>query len=158
MIVFNEKMLLFYRLFFLILGFAGCPTGSSRAQTSVRDEILATELRRFAAMVTQDTLQLRDMLDDALVYLHSNGLEESKAEHLQAVGSGRIRYRTMTRDQQQVRVRRYGKVAIVNGLVRVDVLVDGVPYLVPLHYAAVYRKRKRQWLLLNWQSTRAQTE
>ncbi len=97
------------------------------------------------------------MLDDSLIYTHSNGLTESKTQHLVSIGSGTIVYHSMRREPG-AKVRHYGKTALVNGKVNVSGLLNGKDFKVLLQYSAVYRKKQHSWLLLNWQSTRIQTE
>ena len=86
------------------------------AQSGTDKKILATELRRFDAMVQKDTAYLRGLLADDLIYIHSNSLKENKQEHISAIGSGKIVYEKMNRENPKIR--RYGKIAIINGNVR----------------------------------------
>ena len=103
-------------------------------------------------MMHKDTVSLRDMLAEDLVYMHSNALTENKTEHLSAIASGRLVYEKMTREQ--ARVRRYGKTALSNGIVNVRGLLKGNTFELRLAYTAVYRKKGGKWLLVNWQSTK----
>lgn len=104
-------------------------------------------------MTQKDTARLKKFLADDLVYLHSNGLTETKHGHLESIGSGNITYKSMDR-APQTRVRVYGKWAITNGSVRVVGILKGNPFDVQLTYSAVYRKKKGRWQLVNWQSSR----
>ncbi|MCB0533070.1 MAG: nuclear transport factor 2 family protein [Lewinellaceae bacterium] len=132
-------------------------SGSCIAQIKTGSTILDTEQRRFTAMVEKDTELLSTMLDNELQYLHSNGLYETKQQHLTAIASGKIDYQAMARQPNPI-VRRYGKIALVNGLVNVNGLINGQSFSLPLRYTAVYRKKKGKWLLVNWQSTRADSK
>lgn len=132
-------------------------SNASIAQINAKKTILETEQQRFEAMVGKDTVQLRTMLDSDLHYLHSNGLQENKQQHLTAIATGTINYLAMLRKPNPI-VRRYGKMALVNGLVNVDGEIHGQAFSVLLRYTAVYRKKKRHWVLLNWQSTRVDSE
>lgn len=122
------------------------------AQSGVDQQILDTEQRRFDTMVRKDTAALRDLLSDDLVYIHSNTMTESKSAHLASIGSGKIVYEKMTREQ--AKVRRYGKTALSNGVVQVKVSLDGKPVELRLMYTATYLKKRGAWRLVNWQSTR----
>jgi hypothetical protein len=122
------------------------------AQSKTEQQILDTELRRFEAMVGKDTVLLRDLLADDLVYIHSNTLTENKQEHISAISTGRLVYEKMTREQ--ARVRRYGKMALINGIVQVNVILNQKRLEMRLAYTAVYRKKGGAWRLVNWQSTR----
>lgn len=140
---------------FLVLALS--MSGASFAQVKAGKAILDTEQRRFIAMIEKDTVLLSTMLAGDLQYLHSNGLYETKQQHLAAIATGKIDYKAMARQPNPV-VRRYGKVALVNGLVNVDGLINGQSFSLTLRYTAVYRKKKGQWLLVNWQSTRADSK
>lgn len=114
--------------------------------------VLETEARRFEFMTKSDTIALAPMLADDLVYMHSNGLTESKIQHLNAISTGRLHYNTMHREEAHVRL--YGKIAITNGLLHAMGVLNGNPFDLHLRYTAVYQKQKHGWRLLNWQSTR----
>ena len=134
--------------YFLLLPFYGL------AQSKTDRLILATEQQRFASMVSRDTVALRPLLADDLLYTHSNALQETKAAHLSAIATGRLVYASMLRETAQVR--RYGKMALTNGIVQVTGVVNGTSFDVRLLYTAVYRRVRGQWQLVNWQSTRLQ--
>lgn len=122
------------------------------AQSKTDQKIIDSEQRRFDAMVRKDTLALRDLLADDLVYIHSNTLTENKKEHLSNIATGRLIYEKMTREQ--VKVRRYGKMALTNGFVQVKGILKEKAFEMRLAYTAVYRKKGGTWRLVNWQSTR----
>ena len=114
--------------------------------------ILAVEQSRFEAMTRSDSVMLGGLLADDLVYIHSNALKESKSEHIQSIVSGKIVYQSM--DRESVNVRLYGNIAISSGVIKVKGVFSGNPFEVKMLYTAVYRKKKRSWQLVNWQSTR----
>ncbi len=121
------------------------------AQSKSTQKVLDTEAQRFAAMMRADTLALRPMLAEDLVYVHSNALKENKSEHLAAIASKKLVYEKM--DREAANVRFYGKTALVNGIVKVQGKLKGNAFEVRLLYLAVYRKKKGAWVLINWQST-----
>jgi hypothetical protein len=141
----------------LLLGFMLVVQGLTNAQSRGALKIAETELERFSAMVQQDTVALRTMLDDDLYYLHSNGHHESKKQHLEAIAAGSIVYKAMKREPNPT-IRHYGKLGIINGRVQVEGQFNSSAFSVLLEYTAVYRKKKRRWLLLRWQSTRVDRE
>jgi len=134
--------------YFLLLPFYGL------AQSKADRLILETEQQRFAYMVSRDTVALRPLLADDLVYIHSNAMQENKAGHLTAIATGRLVYASMLRETAQVR--HYGKNALTNGIIRVQGVLNGNSFAVRLLYTAVYRRQHGQWQLVNWQSTRLQ--
>lgn len=136
-------------LFFLLLN---APVfGQTEAVTR---EILAVQQARFNAMTGKDTLALRDLLTDDLVYIHSNAMAENKSQHLTAIVSGKVIYEKMTPDV--TKVRHYGKIAIADGRVNVKGILNGQAFDIVLVYTAVYQKFKNKWRLASWQSTKAQ--
>jgi ketosteroid isomerase-like protein len=137
------RSIFFFLLFLPLFAFA---------QSKCEQKILDTEQRRFEAMVRKDTLAPRDLLADDLVYIHSNTLTENKKEHISAISTGRLIYEKMLREH--VRVRRYGKMALTNGIVQVKGILKEKTFEMRLAYTAVYRKKGGTWWLVNWQSTR----
>lgn len=117
------------------------------------NKILAAEHLRFEAMTKRDTGALKEMLHEDLVYIHSNALTETKSTHISAIAQGTLVYQKMSREK--VVVRQYGKIAITNGTLKVQGILKGAPFELNLLYTAVYKKRKNQWQLLNWQSTKS---
>ncbi|MBC7777794.1 MAG: nuclear transport factor 2 family protein [Phycisphaerae bacterium] len=122
------------------------------AQPHKAQKVLAEEARRFEAMTRADTSTLRPMLADELVYVHSNALKENKLEHLAAIASRKLVYEKMER--QEASVRFYGKTALVNGVVKVRGILNGNAFDLRLLYLAVYRKKRDNWVLTRWQSTK----
>lgn len=120
--------------------------------SNAQSEVLDAEAQRFIAMTSRDTMALRQMLSDDLVYIHSNGMQETKEAHLKSIRTGAIVYQKMTR--KEVQVRKYKKLAITNGVVQVQGLLNNASFELHLLYTAVYKKKKKTWQLLNWQSTR----
>lgn len=125
------------------------------AQSVNQSSILAAEEQRFKHMEAKDTAWLRQNLDDELVYLHSNGLRETKEQHLHSIGHSEIVYQKIDW-QPGAEARQYGKIALTNGQIHVKGILRGNPFEIKLLYSAVYRRKKGKWRLLNWQSTRLQ--
>lgn len=126
---------------------------SAGAQNVPDQSVVIAENRRFEAMTQRDTLELAKILSDELVYIHSNGLLESKPTHLKAIATGAIVYRSLERAEEPV-VRRYKTIAIINGVVKVTGIINTSPFELRLRYTAVYKRQRHRWQLLNWQSTR----
>jgi len=143
--------MVFLRYLILIVWFLMGVFGLN-AQSKAAQKVLETELRRFEAMTTADTAALSPMLSGELFYVHSNALREDKSAHIEAIATKKLVYQTMERESASVR--RFGRTAIVNGLLRVKGILNGNAFEVRLLYLAVYRKKRGEWHLLNWQSTR----
>src|SRR6267143_702073 len=76
-------------------------------------QVLATEDRRFAAMEHADTGALVNLLVPDLTYTHTDGVQNTRAELLQIVGSGALRYASIAPEAREVRV--FASAAIVTG-------------------------------------------
>lgn len=115
--------------------------------------LLDSEQDRFRAQTTRDTQTLDKLLADGLIYIHSNGLVEDKADFIGSVSSGGIRYeRMIPREGRQVW--RRGRTAVINGVVDVEGSYRGTAFDIALRYTSVYRKKKGRWQLMRWQSTK----
>jgi len=101
-------------------------------------DIESVERARFAAMTRQDIKALQPMLADDLIYCHSNGRCENKAQLLESIRTGRIRYRAV--DILSLRPRTAAGAVIVNGSIAV--------------YMGVYVRRDGEWRLAAWQAAR----
>ena len=115
-------------------------------------DIESVERARFAAMTHQDIKALQPMLADDLIYCHSNGRCETKAQLLESIRSGRIRYNSV--DILSLRPRPAAGAVIVNGSIAVDGAADGLPVKMQLVYMGVYVRRDGQWRLAAWQAAR----
>lgn len=138
-------------VFLVLLAFS--PTGAAaQADSASIRAVLGAEDQRFAAMLRADTAALaRDLAGD-LTYTHTDGMHNSKAEFLRLVGSGALRYTTVTPQARTVRVA--GPIAVVDGRSAMQVESDGHAHRFAIRYLAVYRRDARGWTLIAWQSTR----
>jgi len=115
-------------------------------------DIESVERARFAAMTRQDIKALQPMLADDLIYCHSNGRCENKAQLLESIRTGRIRYRAV--DILSLRPRTAAGAVIVNGSIAVDGTMDGLPVKMQMVYMGVYVRRDGEWRLAAWQAAR----
>ena len=103
-------------------------------------------------MTHQDIKTLQPMLADDLIYCHSNGRCETKAQLLESIRTGRIRYRAV--DILSLRPRTAAGAVIVNGSIAVDGTMDGLPIKMQMVYMGVDVRRDGQWRLAAWQAAR----
>lgn len=110
------------------------------------------ERRRFTAMVAQDVAALEPLLAEELRYVHSNGQLESRAQFLETVRSGRIRYESI--DVREIDVRLYDEIGLASGLITVGGRSGGQLLQLELRYTDAYVRRDGRWQLVAWQTTR----
>jgi ketosteroid isomerase-like protein len=125
--------------------------GTGSAQSTA--EVLSAEDARFAAMIRGDTAALASMLADDLLYVHSSGRTETKAQFLTAVGSQAIRYLAFVPVDR--RVTTLGPdAALIMGRANARVSLGGPPLEFDIRYIAVYGRASGRWQLRGWQTTR----
>jgi ketosteroid isomerase-like protein len=102
-----------------------------------------------AAVIAQDKAALEKWLAEDLVYAHSNGKTESKAEYIASVVTGPSRYQAFTEENTIVRV--YGDVAVLEGNVEVKPVGRDAYRVRTLE---VYLQRAGRWRMTAHQSAR----
>ena len=122
------------------------------SQTSAESVVTDTEKQRFAAFVSKDYTYLDKVLADDLFYCHSNGLIDSKTSLVQSLKDGKLTYQEMI--PEEIKVRIYGKTAVVTGLCAAKVLSNGQQISTKFRFTDVYVKNKVGWQMVSWQSLR----
>lgn len=111
----------------------------------------AADDARVAAMIAANPAQLAATFSDDLLYVHSNGLEDTKASFTATLTSGKSKYNKITYEQRNFREVAPGLV-LMNGRCRVS-LGKSAPFTeLHLSFLAAYRLEKGTWRFLAWQS------
>lgn len=120
-------------------------------------EILALERRRLAAMVGADLPALRELLDDRLIYVHSNGGMDTKASLLSALGRKRLDYLAIEPGEPSVRIAGpWGAKAEVRGPARLRVAGPEGELTLELRYVATWERGPGGWKLIGYESKPAE--
>lgn len=115
-------------------------------------ELEALDGRRAAATIAKDRGTLADLLAPELRYVHSSGTDENRDTYLERVCGGYYDYRALTTLRRDWRV--HGAVALCNGDVRIEVIVQGKPKTIHSRYLQVWvRNAAGAWQMASWQST-----
>ena len=123
----------------------------ARAQTP-EQSILDLSKKKFGWMIRMKYDSLEAILDDRLMFVHSNGWVENKQEIIQDIKSGKLRYVGIQVTEASVRI--YPSMAIVNGKGKFSVLLEGNPLELTLSYTEVYVQKKDKWLLASRHANR----
>lgn len=110
-------------------------------------DIRTYEDRRFKAMVAADVPTLEQLLDDRLVYTHSNASVDSKSSLIESIKTRR-QYQKIEPSHQEFRV--FGDAAVATGQARIE--LNGGRTL-DLRYTDVWVKAGDGWRMVAWQST-----
>ncbi len=127
--------------------------GAAMSAPADRDiaAVKAADAERIRATTSNDFEALGKVLADDLVYTHSSGTTETKAEFIEALRSGRAKYQSI--EPSDLRVRLYGTMALVNGQSKV-VTGGREPKTFEIRWTQAWVKRGGRWQLVNWQSTK----
>jgi hypothetical protein len=144
------------RLFTLIamlgLGSAGTAWAQECSGSVTADEAMKAETARYAAQTSNDFAAMEKLFGNDLTYNHSSAASDDKAKYIDAMKSGRTKYRKMT-PNGDVRTRTYGCIAIITGTAVYEVTAGGQDRTVPLRFTAIWAKRPSGLEFVSWQST-----
>jgi len=118
--------------------------GDSGARSA---SLLAAEDRLLQAEARRDVKGIAEGFASEAVFMHANGMRETKSEYIEAVRSGALPYRSITISDRFAKVA--GDLGVTRGTMR---LVVGDMHLGGT-YLAVYIMRDGRWQMLDWQST-----
>ena len=113
--------------------------------------IAEMERRRYEAMKQADIALLREVLDDLLVYAHSNSVTDDKESYLAKVQAGYFRYESISIEEQSILV--LSDVALLRGRMRARGLLKGSLLILDNRFLAVVRNSGGHWRLLSYQPT-----
>jgi ketosteroid isomerase-like protein len=112
--------------------------------------ILELEDHRFAAMVARDFAALEEITHDELLYTHSSGVTDTKASWLESMKSGKVKYKSASCSDRQVRF--FGDVALTRGRAAIEVDIAGQPKSLRLLFLMAYTRTPQGWKFVAWQS------
>jgi hypothetical protein len=127
-------------------------TMSAAGEEAAEGVIARLEQGRIQAMIAVDIPALERILADTLTYTHSTGRVETKRQFLDALESGRTKYKSMRRDDVKVSV--YGCAAVVTGRAQVELRSDGQDRAFAIRFTDVYVDGGGRWQMVAWESTR----
>ena len=121
--------------------------------TAIDDEVGSAERELYQAMIARDVPLLRDMLADDLVYMHSNGVAESKEAYVEGVAGGLYEYDAI--ETRYVQHWSHGNVVVRTGLIRMVVGERDKPKSEAALLFTTLWRREGRWRLVLRQTTRA---
>lgn len=109
------------------------------------------DARRCKAALDKDAATLREVLGDDLLYVHSSATAEDKATYIERACTGYYDYQGITQIRRSFRG--YGDVVLVDGDVRIQVVVKSGAKDFVSRYLQAWTRRDGRWQMVSWQST-----
>jgi hypothetical protein len=118
---------------------------------AIKAEIKKLEDHRFQAMIDSDFGTLDKLLGDELIYTHSSGQSDTRAEYIALCKKGVFKYLGIERPIENIQV--YGTTVVVTGHAKMDALIEGNRKQLNSRYTNVWIKGPNGWQMVVWQST-----
>lgn len=136
----------------LLLLFVVCLSLSSAAEPGEFAAVRAADQERLAATLAGDTLKLGQLLSNDLLYAHSDGRVQTKAQFIAAVAGNRTKYLSVTPHDLVLQAITPAAVAM-SGRARLVVLANEQRLEFALRFLAVWRLEEGRWRLFAYQSS-----
>jgi len=114
--------------------------------------VLKADNDRFAAMQKDDVAALEKILGDELHYTHTSAVVQTKAQFIDDIRTGKIKYLSVEPNDQNVDV--FGNVAVVTGGAAVHIILNGADQSFKIRYTNVQVNRNGRWEMVAWEATR----
>jgi Domain of unknown function (DUF4440) len=101
--------------------------------------------KKFEWMLQKDTANLKNVLHDSLVYIHSSGMQDSKSSLLKSLFSSKNPYKKFTTAKETVHFINENTV-IVNAELAINYAIDETKNSLLLITEVYVKERKRWWL------------
>lgn len=138
---------------FLTLALALLLSSSLYAQVdSKAQSLISLHKKKFDWLVTKKTDSLKVLLDDRLMYIHSNGVVEKKDEVITHLLDGTVTYKNVEVEEATARI--YGDTGIITGKGTFEGAWGDRAFSLKLYYTEVYVKIKKKWMLVSRAATR----
>lgn len=124
----------------------------AHAQTKEEQAVLKVFNKKFEWLINKQSDSLKAILDDRLMYFHSNGWMQLKQDVLDDLQSGKLIYKSV--EVREVLVRIYSNAAIVTGKGKFIGSISENSFEVDLLFTEVYVLKNKKWILTSRQATR----
>ncbi len=119
---------------------------------SKAQSLISLHKKKFDWLVGKKTDSLKSILDDQLMYIHSNGVVERKGEVISHLLDGTVTYKKV--EVEEATARLYGDTGIITGKGTFEGAWGDRAFSLKLYYTEVYVKMKKKWMLVSRAATR----
>lgn len=120
--------------------------------TAAEEQVLQCERARREAMMAGDVEALDALLADDAIWVHGSSNIDTKASFLEGLKAGRMQ--CFRFDQQYTSVRMYGSLALLSGVVDMEVALDGIRRSAKNFYTCAWFGDHGRFRMVLWQSTK----
>lgn len=113
--------------------------------------ILDLETKRLQGLVDGDPRALEAHLDNGLVYIHTNGICDTKQSLIKSIADGVRKYTRLSPRRSDVR--RFGDVFIITGEMDIAYIARGAANDAVIMFTAVWHADAQTARLISWQSS-----
>lgn len=124
---------------------------STSIDQALRSHIEAVDKRRISATIAGNREELEQVLSQHLVYVHSSGRQETKAQYIDKVVERHYDYRAFTVTERTLTP--VGEVVLDNGDAAIDIVVGGVFRQLTSRFLMVWAKESGQWRLVRFHAS-----
>lgn len=132
-----------------LLSLGSCKTDS--LTEDAQQEVLAAHEKRRIATLNGDATIVASMMTNDLTFTHANAVVETKDQFIDALKSQTLRYKTLTDEDQQVRVN--GSTGVVSGTCHIVVDASGTEYDLRVVFTELWAKEADTWRMMLWHAT-----
>lgn len=137
----------------LVSTFCYLAASSASATETSKQAVLADHEARRMATLSGEADELGVMMTEDFTFTHPNGLVESKAQFLDALKTGKLKYETLTYEENQVRI--HGDTGIVSGTAHIVVNASGTIFDVRVVFTELWVKKGDAWKMVLWHAANA---
>jgi hypothetical protein len=135
----------------LICSASGQDSAKQDSDAEIQKQILAVDNQRYEAMEKRDMAAMDRLHADGLVFINTKGRMLNKAEYLEEVRSGNLKFLSVETTDYHFGI--YGDTVIMSGRANSVVEYHGVVNKKPRRFTSVFIKLQGQWRLVAHQAT-----
>lgn len=120
---------------------------SAIAQSSKEQEVLSLSERKFKWMINLNMDSLENILNENVMYVHSNGWSQSKHEIIEDFKTKKLVLNKV--EILETKIRNFENTYVVHGVGIIAGEIDSKPFSVKLNYSEVYVYKNRKYFLFS---------
>jgi len=114
--------------------------------------ITERDTARQQAMLARDIDTAENYIGSTLRYVHGSGVDEDRTLYLERLRNGFYQYQHLEPKQRDFR--RFGDTVVVNGEMRIHVIVNGDEKDFTGRYLQVWALEGSEWMMVAWQTVK----